>query len=202
MTTRWNRFAVMIALTLLALTSRAQAAPKKLEKATFGSGCFWCIQPPFDKTPGVINTVVGYTGGHVEHPTYHEVGSGSTGHAESIEVTYDPSKVTYEQLLDVFWHNINPTQEDQQFPDWGTQYRTAIFYHNAAQQKAAIASKEFWQKDGRFGGKIVTEIVPATTFWPAEEYHQKYYLKSSGAYDRYHDNSGRTEYFQKTWSSK
>jgi methionine-S-sulfoxide reductase len=179
--------------------SEEKTAGQPLEKATFAAGCFWCIQQPFDKTPGVVSTLVGYTGGTKPNPTYHEVSSGTTGHAESIEVVYDPSKVSYEKLLDVFWHNVDPTTTDQQFPDQGSQYRTAIFYHNEAQRKAAIASKAYWNKDGRFGAPIVTEIVAASTFWPAEDYHQKYYLKSSEAYHGYHDYSGRNEYFQKMW---
>jgi methionine-S-sulfoxide reductase len=172
-----------------------------LEKATFAAGCFWCIQPPFDQTPGVVRTIVGYTGGQEPHPSYHQVGAGKTGHAESIEMFYDPSIVTYEKLLDVFWHNIDPTTKDRQFPDWGRQYRTAIFYHNEAQRRAAIDSKERLEKSGRFGAPIVTEIVPASAFWPAEDYHQKYYIKSPESYHQYHDHSGREEYFRRIWGS-
>ena len=175
-------------------------AGRPLEKATFAAGCFWCIQKPFDETPGVVKTMVGYTGGTVPNPTYHQVSQGDTGHAESIEVVFDPAKTTYEKMLGVFWHNINPTQKDEQFPDGGTQYRTAIFYHSQAQKRAAVASLAHWEKDGRFGGPIVVEVTAATTFWPAEDYHQKYYLKSSSDYQRYHDSSGRQEYFQKVWS--
>jgi methionine-S-sulfoxide reductase len=174
-------------------------AHSKFEKATFAAGCFWCIQPPFDQTPGVVRTTVGYTGGTEPHPTYHQVGSGSTGHAESIEVLYDPAKTSYEKMLDVFWHNIDPTTKDRQFPDWGHQYRTAIFYHNEAQHQAALASKAHWEKDGRFGAPIVTEIVPASAFWPAEDYHQKYYQKSPVSYHAYHDHSGREEFFKRFW---
>jgi len=196
-----KRLTLVLALGLcLAGFSQGHATGPQLEKATFAAGCFWCIQPPFDKTPGVVSTTVGYTGGTKSNPTYEEVSSGSTGHAESIEVVYDPSKISYEKLLDVFWHNVDPTTSDQQFPDQGTQYRTAIFYHSEAQRKAALASKEHWEKDGRFGAPIVTEIVAASTFWPAEEHHQKYYLKSSLAYHGYHDYSGRDEYFKKIWS--
>jgi methionine-S-sulfoxide reductase len=172
------------------------------DKATFAAGCFWCIQPSFDNLPGVTQTTVGYTGGTVPHPTYEQVGSGKTGHAESIEVVFDPAKTSYEKLLDVFWHNIDPTTTDRQFPDAGTQYRTAIFYHNETQKKAAQASLKHWQKDGRFDGPIVTEIVPASTFWPAEDYHQKYFLKSSENYRRYHDASGREGYFKKIWGKE
>jgi peptide-methionine (S)-S-oxide reductase len=196
-------------LTLLALgvsvfawAQSQKSAEHPWQKATFAAGCFWCIQPPFDQTPGVIRTTVGYTGGKEPHPTYHQVGSGSTGHAESIEVVYDPAKVTYEKLLDVFWHNIDPTQKDRQFPDWGHQYRTAIFYHSDAQKRAAAASREKLEKSGRFGAPIVTEIEAASTFWPAEDYHQKYYLKSSEDYHRYHDHSGREEYFHRVWGNE
>lgn len=197
-----NRFLIALpgALTFSwVAAAQDQPSAHRLEKATFAAGCFWCIQPHFDQTAGVIKTTVGYTGGAEPHPTYHQVSAGKTGHAESIEVTYDPAKVRYEKLLDVFWHNIDPTTKDRQFPDWGKQYRTAIFYHNEAQRKAALASKENWEKDGRFGAPIVTEIVPASPFWPAEDYHQKYYLKSRGPYHQYHDHSGRKEYFDRIW---
>jgi methionine-S-sulfoxide reductase len=146
-----------------------------------------------------VRTTVGYTGGHVPHPTYEQVCSGTTGHAESIEIVFDPSKVSYEKLLDVFWHNINPTQKDAQFPDAGRQYRTAIFYHTEDQKRAALASKAHWEKDGRFGGPVMTEIAAASEFWPAEGYHQQCYLKNPGKYRSYHDHSGRDEYFHKIW---
>jgi methionine-S-sulfoxide reductase len=198
---RNRAWVVVMALSMAALGQAQESPPLKsrFEKATFAAGCFWSIQPPFDQTPGVIKTVLGYAGGQEANPTYPQVGEGKTGHAESIEVTYDPERTTYEKLLDVFWHNIDPTQKDRQFPDWGHQYRTAIFYHNEAQRRAAMASKERWEKDGRFGAPIVTEIVLATRFWPAEDYHQKYYLKSSEDYHRYHDHSGREEYFKQIW---
>jgi len=194
--------AVALGVAALGLAQEQPGTQRHLEKATFAAGCFWCIQPPFDQTPGVISTTVGYTGGTEPHPAYHQVGEGKTGHAESIEIVYDPEKVTYEKLLDVFWHNINPTQKDRQFPDWGHQYRSAIFYHNETQKHAAWASRKYWEQDGRFGAPIVTEIVPASTFWPAEDYHQKYYIKSPEDYHRYHDHSGREEYFKKIWENK
>jgi peptide-methionine (S)-S-oxide reductase len=172
----------------------------KLEKATFAGGCFWCMQPPFDKLKGVVSTIVGYTGGHKPNPTYEEVSSGSTGHAESIEVTYDPALVSYDEILDVFWHNVDPTTRDRQFVDVGNQYRTAVFYHNEEQRKLALASKEKLEKSGKLGSKpIVTEIVPVSTFYPAEEYHQKYYQKSGVRYKFYRFNSGRDQYLKKTW---
>ena len=170
-----------------------------LEKATFAGGCFWCMQPFFDHTKGVISTVVGYTGGHTENPTYEEVSSGETGHAESIEITYDPKIVTYEKLLDLFWHNIDPTAVNSQFVDEGTQYRSAIFYHNDEQKRIAEQSKAALAASGRFDKPIATEIVPATVFYPAEEYHQKYYEKSTANYNMYHDHSGREEFIDEHW---
>lgn len=185
-------FSMLIALAMPALAG-------KTEVATFAGGCFWCIQPPFDRVKGVLKTTVGYTGGHTKNPTYEEVSSGETGHAESIEIVFDPSKVSYDRLLDVYWMSVDPTQTDGQFVDHGSQYRTAIFYHSAAQKRAALASKARLEKEKRFDGPIVTQIVPASTFYAAEEYHQKYYLKSRAHYTMYHDLSGRREFFQKTW---
>jgi methionine-S-sulfoxide reductase len=180
-------------------TANAKPPHTRLQKATFAAGCFWCIQPPFDQIQGVVKTTVGYTGGKTAAPTYEQVCSGKTGHAESIELVYDSGKVSYEDLLDVFWHNVDPTTKDRQFPDWGTQYRTAIFYHTEAQRLAAVTSKEKLEKSGRFGAPIVTEIVPAGAFWPAEIHHQKCYLKQPDMYKNYHDNSGRESYFKRVW---
>ena len=168
-------------------------------KAAFAGGCFWCMQPPFDKLPGVIFTTVGYTGGSEKDPTYEEVSAGGTGHAESIEVVYDPSKATYPELLDIFWKNIDPTTPNRQFADSGSQYRTAIFYHNEEQKKQAFASKEKWEQSGKFGKPIVTEITPASKFYPAEEYHQKYYLKNPVRYKLYRFGSGRDGYLKQMW---
>jgi peptide-methionine (S)-S-oxide reductase len=181
------------------LFAKEPAATPRLEKATFAAGCFWCIQPSFDDLPGVVKTTVGYCGGTEPHPSYDQVSSGTTGHAESIEVQYDPAKVSYEKLLEVFWHNIDPTTLDQQFPDSGHQYRTIIFYRNEAQHKAAMKSKETLEKSGRFSKPIVTEIRTVSTFWPAEEYHQKYYCKKPSAYKQYHDLSGRESFFHRIW---
>lgn len=188
-----KRKVLLLLLTLLAVPALAA----KTETATFAGGCFWCIQPPFDKVKGVLKTTVGYTGGHTKNPTYEEVSSGETGHAESIEVVFDPAKVGYSQLLDVFWASVDPTQTDGQFVDHGTQYRTAIFYHSEAQKRAALASKAKLEREKRFDGPIVTQIVPAGPFYPAEEYHQKFYLKSREHYEMYHDHSGRNEFFDK-----
>jgi len=171
-----------------------------MEKATFAGGCFWCMQPPFDKIPGVISTAVGYTGGATAHPTYEEVCSGSTGHAEAIEVTYEPARVSYDALLDIFWRNIDPTTPNKQFADTGTQYRTAIFYHSAEQKRLAEASKKKMEKSGVFGKPIVTEIVPASVFYPAEDYHQKYCQNNPVRYKFYSAGSGRENYLKKLWS--
>ncbi|MCB1057207.1 MAG: peptide-methionine (S)-S-oxide reductase MsrA, partial [Acidobacteria bacterium] len=148
--------------------------PAGLEVATFAGGCFWCMEPPFEGIDGVQSVVAGYTGGSKVDPTYEEVSSGGTGHAESVEITYDPKKVSYEQLLDIFWHSINPTTKNRQFADVGTQYRTAIFVHDEAQRKAAEASKKKWDESGVFGAPIVTEIVDAGPFYAAEDYHQDF----------------------------
>ncbi|MDA2920052.1 peptide-methionine (S)-S-oxide reductase MsrA [Desulfobacterota bacterium AH_259_B03_O07] len=177
----------------------ADIQDKQLENATFAGGCFWCMQPPFDKLEGVISTTVGYTGGPEKSPTYKEVSYGKTGHAESIEVMYDPTQVSYEELLDVFWMNINPTDPDGQFVDRGKQYRTGIFYHDEEQKKLAEASKETLEKSGRYDKPIVTEIIPASEFYKAEEYHQKYYKKNPIGYKTYRNGSGRDQYIERIW---
>lgn len=175
---------------------------KNYKKATFAGGCFWCMEPPFDKIDGVISTTSGYTGGNVENPTYQQVSAGGTGHAESLEVLYDPKKVSYEKLLDVFWHQINPTTPDRQFVDVGSQYRTAIFYHDEEQRRLAEESKAKMEASGRFDGPIVTQIVPAGRFWPAEGYHQDYYKKNPLRYKFYRYGSGRDKYLEKVWGKK
>jgi len=148
-----------------------------MAKATFAAGCFWGVEATFRQIPGVTGTRVGYTGGQMENPTYQDVCTDRTGHAEAVEVEYDPAKISYEQLLNVFWENHDPTQLNRQGPDWGTQYRSAIFFHTPEQESAANASKEVLGKSGRFGKPIVTRIVPATTFYEAEDYHQQYLEK-------------------------
>jgi len=170
--------------------------------ATFAGGCFWCMEHPFDDIDGVIATTVGYTGGHTDHPTYEQVSAGGTGHAESVQVLFDPDKVSYQKLLDIFWHQINPTTPNRQFCDVGTQYRTAIFYHGEEQKRLAEASKERMEKQGPFQGQIVTEIVPAGKFWPAEEYHQDYYEKNPLRYHFYRANCGRDQYLEKVWGDE
>ena len=179
--------------------ANANAGDRKTEVATFAGGCFWCMQPPFDALPGVLSTTVGYTGGTTLNPTYPEVCSGATGHAESVQVIYDPSRIGYEKLLEVFWRQINPTTPNRQFADVGTQYRTAIFYHNEEQKRLAERSKTILQQSGRFKEPIVTDIVPAVTFYPAEEYHQQYYKKSALHYKLYRFGSGRDRYVKQVW---
>jgi peptide-methionine (S)-S-oxide reductase len=176
------------------------AAPVPLlEKATFAGGCFWCMEPAFDKLEGVKSVISGYTGGRKANPTYEEVSSGSTGHAESIEITFDPSVVSYSKLLDIFWHNIDPTVKDRQFCDVGAQYRSAIFYHGEEQKRLAEASKRTLEQSKRFSGPIYTEIVPATTFYAAEEYHQKYYQKNPIRYKYYRYGCGRDQRLKELW---
>jgi peptide-methionine (S)-S-oxide reductase len=148
-----------------------------MEKATFAAGCFWGVEATFRQLQGVISTRVGYTGGQLPNPTYKDVCTDRTGHAEAVEVEYDPAKISYEQLLNVFWENHDPTQLNRQGPDWGTQYRSAIFFHTPEQESAANASREVLGKSGRFSKPIVTRIVPATTFYEAEDYHQQYLEK-------------------------
>ncbi|MFY9300895.1 MAG: peptide-methionine (S)-S-oxide reductase MsrA [Candidatus Nitrosotenuis sp.] len=146
-------------------------------KATFGAGCFWCVEDIFQKTKGVTNTTVGYSGGWMENPTYKDVCTDTTGHAEVVQVEYDPKTISYEDLLDVFWSSHDPTQLNRQGPDVGVQYRSAIFYHDSEQEKTAIGSKERLEKSGKFARPIVTEIKPAQEFYKAEDYHQQYYAK-------------------------
>src|SRR5437870_1537072 len=155
-----------------------------MEKATFAAGCFWGVEEAFRHVDGVASTAVGYSGGHLPNPTYHDVCSGGTGHAECVQLEYDPARVSYEQLLDVFWENHDPTQLNRQGPDVGTQYRSAIFFHTPAQEAAARASKARLEASGRFRRPIVTEITPASTFYRAEEYHQRYLEKRGLAHCR------------------
>ncbi len=170
----------------------------QLEKATFAGGCFWCMQPPYSKIKGVKSVVVGYTGGHTENPTYDEVCSGTTGHAEAVEITFDPKDVTFEQLLKVFWHNVDPSTINQQFADYGTQYRTAIFYHSDEQKRIAEKSKKELEASKKFD-RVATEITPASAFYSAEEYHQEYYKKNPLRYKMYHEGSGRGDFIKKKW---
>ena len=170
--------------------------------ATFAGGCFWCMEPPYDRLPGVDATISGYTGGRTANPTYEQVSSGTTGHAESVLVIYDPKKVSYEKLLDVFWHNIDPTVKDQQFCDHGNQYRTAIFYNNEEQRKAAEASKAALEESKPFKEPIVTQIVMAGPFYPAEDYHQDFYIKNPVRYNLYRTGCGRDARLKQLWGDK
>jgi len=185
-----------LSVMLIAGTAKAETT---LEKATFAGGCFWCMEHPFDQLPGVVSVTSGYTGGHKKNPTYEEVSAGGTGHAESVQIVYDPAKVSYEKLLTVFWHNVDPTVKDQQFCDHGHQYRTAIFYHNEAQHQAALKSKEELEKNKPFKGPTVTEITQATEFYPAEEYHQHYYKKNPIRYKFYRSRCGRDNRLEELW---
>jgi len=202
-------FAVLAlaALASLALGAAAQA-PAPASKAaatavaTFAGGCFWCMEPPYDKLPGVISTTSGYMGGGKRYPTYEEVSNGVTGHAEVVQVAYDPSKVSYEKLLEVFWVNIDPTVENRQFCDRGTQYRTAIFVHTPEQRKAADASKAAVEKSKPFSEPIVTPVVDAGEFWPAEDYHQDYYRKNPARYTYYRTGCGRDARLKQLWGAK
>jgi len=175
------------------------AAPANTAKATFAGGCFWCMEPPFEALDGVVSVTSGYTGGAKDRPTYEEVSGGGTGHAEAVEIAYDPAKVSYQTLLDVFWHNVDPTTPDRQFCDKGRQYRTAIFYHDDTQKRLAEESKAALERAGRLPGPIVTEIVPAGPFWPAEEYHQDYYEKNPIRYRYYRYGCGRDARLRELW---
>jgi peptide-methionine (S)-S-oxide reductase len=186
-------------LTGFALTGHTQAPKPAVAKATFAGGCFWCMEPPYDKLPGVISTTSGYIGGQKANPTYEEVSSGRTGHTEAVQVVYDPKKVSYEQLLDVFWHNIDPTVKNQQFCDVGSQYRTGIFYHDDEQRRLAEASNAALEKSKPFKAPIVTEITRAGEFYPAEEYHQDYYLKNPVRYKFYRNGCGRDARLEQLW---
>jgi peptide-methionine (S)-S-oxide reductase len=180
----------------------AAMAASNLEKATFAGGCFWCMEQPFDKLPGVVSVTSGYAGGHKKNPTYEEVSAGGTGHAESVQIIYDPAKVSYEKLLSVFWHNIDPTTRDRQFCDAGNQYRSAVFYHNEEQHRLVLHSKAQLEKTKPFRGPVVTEIVQAAEFYPAEEYHQDYYKKNPIRYKFYRTSCGRDQRLRELWGSE
>jgi len=195
----WLAFAVLLAAGAVSSVS-AVAAPAPghpLAHATFAGGCFWCMVHPFDQLPGVVSVTSGYTGGTKKNPTYEEVSSGETGHAESVDVVYDPTKIGYEKLLDVYWHNIDPLAKDRQFCDVGTQYRSAIFYHDETQKRLAEASKAEVQK--RFKQPIATQIVAASAFYPAEEYHQDFYKKNPIRYKFYRTGCGRDRRLEELW---
>lgn len=187
-------------LTMMGSTRECQAAVKQ-ETATFAGGCFWCMEAPFDKLEGVISVTSGYTGGSVRNPTYEQVSAGGTGHAEAVQIIYDPGKISYSKLLDVFWHNIDPTVKDRQFCDRGHQYRSGIFYHNEEQHRAALQSKTALEKNKPFREPVVTEIVLASEFYPAEEYHQHYYKKNPLRYKYYRSGCGRDKRLKELWGN-
>ena len=170
--------------------------------AVFAGGCFWCTESDFDKVPGVLSTTSGYIGGHVENPTYEEVSYGATGHTEAVQVRYDPGKVSYAQLLEVFWPTIDPVTANAQFCDKGSQYRSAIFYGNPEEQRLAEASKAALDQSGKLPGPVVTEIAPAGTFYPAEEYHQDYHTKNPIRYTYYRNGCGRDDRLEQLWGKQ
>ena len=195
------RLLVGLFLALAALAgARAQAQNPATAIATFAGGCFWCVEADFDKVDGVVSTISGYTGGTVANPTYEAVGRGGTGHTEAVEIVYDPAKVTYEKLLDVFWHNHDPLAKNRQFCDRGDQYRPAIFYHNEEQRRLAEQTKAMHQ--ARFKQPIQTEIVKAGPFYKAEEYHQDYYVRNPIRYQFYRFNCGRDARLEELWGKK
>lgn len=196
------RTSLLIGLTALGVGFSGPSAMADSKKATFAGGCFWCMEAPFDKLAGVSGVTVGYTGGRKTNPTYEQVSSGTTGHAEAVEIAYDSAKISYEKLLDVFWHNVDPLTPNAQFCDHGTQYRTGIFYHDEEQKTLAEASKDALTKSGRFKQPIVTEITAASTFWQAEDYHQHYYVKSPVRYKFYRYNCGRDQRLEQLWGAE
>src|SRR5216117_1229738 len=183
-------------------THAQNSSPTATKTAIFAGGCFWCIQPAFDKANGVIKTVVGYSGGTEPNPTYELATSEKTNYRESIEITYDPSKISYEQLLDIYWKQIDPTQADGQFTDIGPSYRAAIFYGGDEEKRIAEMSKEKLAQSGKFKKPIVTEILPAMRFYPAEAYHQKYYQQNPEHFEAFEHGSGRVSFQKKTWGER
>ena len=203
----WTRVLVTAALTLaceaglaVAADTRA-AAPAVLEHATFAGGCFWCMEPPFESLPGVRSVTSGFSGGPEKNPTYPQVSSGLTGHAESIDIVFDPGVISYERLLDVYWHNIDPTQKGGQFCDRGSQYRSAIFYRTPQQKAAAERSRDTITHSKRLKAPIVTEIVGFRAFYPAEDYHQDYYKKNPADYAAYRKGCGRDDRLRSIWGT-
>ena len=203
-------YALMIAISIVVLSGLTMGMDKKMDKgmrnnmeseasAVFAGGCFWCTESDFEKIDGVIEAISGYTGGHVANPTYKQVSRGVTGHVEAVKVVYDPAKLTYDKLLEVFWRHVDPTDPDGQFVDRGSQYRSVIFYANEQEHRLAEASKKKLAASGRFDKPIVTDILPLSTFYPAEDYHQDYYKKNPLRYKFYRYNSGRDQYLKKIW---
>ncbi len=178
------------------------AATEGLGKATFAGGCFWCMEPPFDELEGVVSTTSGYIDGHVDNPTYSQVSAGVTGHTEAVQIVFDPAKISYGELLEVFWRNIDPLAVDRQFCDGGNQYRTGIYTHGKEQQRLAEESRETLVRSQRFDQPIATEIEPAAEFYPAEDYHQDYYRKSPMRYKMYRTGCGRDRRLKELWGDE
>jgi peptide-methionine (S)-S-oxide reductase len=201
-----QRFLVLSALVLASTLSPAQSTkvtvPPGHAVATFAGGCFWCMEPPYDKLPGVVATISGYIGGQKSNPTYQEVSAGTTGHTEAVQVVYDPKKVSYEKLLEVYWVNVDPTVKDRQFCDAGSQYRTGIFVHDEAQRRAAEASRAEVEKSKPFRDPIVVPIENASKFYPAEDYHQDYYSKNPIRYNYYRTGCRRDARLKELWGDR
>lgn len=195
-------FLRLLAGGILLLPFLSFSAKPRLETATFAGGCFWCMEPPFEQLPGVQEVVSGYTGGKTGNPTYPQISGGNTGHFEAVRITYDPSRISYQDLLRVFWKNIDPTDAYGQFVDKGSQYRTAIFYHSPYQQQQALQSRQDLVESGKFSRPIVTEILRAAKFYPAEEYHQDFYKKSPLRYQSYSQGSGRKTWLEQYWGQE
>jgi len=196
----WLFVAATLVAGALSASSVGQAADNRQPaKATFAGGCFWCMEEVFEELEGVVSATSGYTGGHKAKPSYEEVSAGGTGHAEAVEVVYDPAKVTYSKLLEVFWRNIDPTTPDRQFCDWGNQYRSAIFYHDDTQKRLAKESKKVVEKSKPFKEPIVTQIAPLSEFYVAEEYHQNFYKRNPIRYKLYKYNCGRAQRLEQLW---
>jgi len=187
---------------MVMIMTASPLAANEPARATFAAGCFWCMEQPFDQIDGVISTMSGYIGGHQDEPTYQQVSAGNTGHTEALQIIFDPNVVSYAQLLDVYWRNSDPTTANRQFCDVGSQYRPGIFYHSPDQQRSAETSKQNIIQHKSFDADVVTEITAATTFWPAEDYHQNYYLKNPIRYKFYSHNCGRAQRLAQLWGTR
>lgn len=198
----WTLLILLFSLLYMSLGQPSFAQEPPRAEATFAGGCFWCMESDFEDIPGVVSVISGYTGGTVAHPTYQEVSSGRTGHAEAIRVLYDPEQISYRELLTYFWHSVDPLDATGQFCDRGDQYRSAIFYHDEAQHQLAEQSKVEWEDSDRFHQRLATEINPLTPFYPAEEYHQDYYLKNPLRYQFYRFSCGRDRRLTQLWGDE
>ncbi|MDB9528405.1 peptide-methionine (S)-S-oxide reductase MsrA [Oscillatoria sp. CS-180] len=202
MTRRWFSLLLVLFTYFSSATPAISAPHSPTATAVFAGGCFWCMEKPFDEVPGVLDTTSGYTGGTVENPNYYQVSAGGTGHVESVQVTYDPTQVSYETLLDVFWHNVDPVDNKGQFCDKGSQYRSAIFYGNDQERETAIASKSSLEKSQKIEQSIATDILPTSTFYPAEDYHQNYYQTHPVRYRVYRFGCGRDQRLAEVWGDE